>query len=281
LRWLCINGYNLEKKGILQVVDYKDVPPLPPENHNTYSHLALLLGAGPDMPNRKEYLFFLTASVIFVLGTLGFLGYIYLDPLRRNLVLAVLEPERLRAALELSGSWAPLAFIVLQALDAVILFWSLPLEVAGGFLFGLPLGVLYSALGHALGATVAFFLGRWLDKKWLTRLVPPDTMKSWRWLIKREGALVAFFVYLLPGGPKNFLAYFFGLSRISFPFFLIATSLARLPSTIFLNFQGVEVYEGHYGVTLGLTALYLGVAYLLYQNREALYQWLERWHLEE
>ena len=109
------------------------------------------------MPNRKEYLCFLTASVVFILGTLGFLGYIYLEPLRRNLALAVLEPERLRAALELSGPWAPLAFIVLQALDAVILVWSLPLEVAGGFLFGLPLGVLYSALGHALGTTRGLF----------------------------------------------------------------------------------------------------------------------------
>ena len=77
------------------------------------------------------------------------------------------------------------------------------------------------------------------------------------------------------------IAYFFGLSRISFPFFLIATSLARLPGTIFMNYQGVEAYEGNYGIVLGLAALYAGVAYLLYKHREALYQWLERWHAEE
>ena len=59
-------------------------PPLPPGNQNAYSHLALLLGARPDMPNRKEYLCFLTASVVFILGTLGFLGYIYLELLRRD-----------------------------------------------------------------------------------------------------------------------------------------------------------------------------------------------------
>ena len=30
-----------------------------------------------------------------------------------------------------------------------------------------------------------------------------------------------------------------------------------------------------------LAALYAVVAYLLYKHREALYQWLERWHAEE
>lgn len=265
----------------MKVVRYKEVSPVPPENQNSYSHLALLLGARPDMPNRHEYLCFLTVSVVFILGTLGFLGYVYLEPWRRGLVQDLLEPERLRAALEFTGPWGPLWFVALQALDAVFFFWSMPLEVVGGYLFGLPLGVLYSTIGHVLGASVAFSLGRWLDKRWLTRKVPPETMNLLRRLIKREWSLAAFFIYLLPGGPKNVLAYLFGMSRISFPFFLIMTTLARLPITIFMNYQGVEVYEGHYGITLGLMALYAGVACLLYKNRLALYQWLERWHHQE
>jgi uncharacterized membrane protein YdjX (TVP38/TMEM64 family) len=259
----------------------KDVLSKSPEQRKFFSHLGNLVGANDAMPNRNEYLFFLTATTAFIVGTLGFLGYIYLEPLRRDMALAILEPERLRAAVEPLGLWGPFLFIMLQALDAVIFFWSLPLEVAGGFLFGLPLGVFYSAVGHVLGSTVAFYLGRWLDQRWFNRLVDPAAMKYWRRLLNRQGALAAFFIYLLPGGPKNVLAYFFGLSRISFPFFLIATSLARLPATIFMNFQGVEAYEGHYGIILGLAALYAWVAYLLYKHREALYQWLERRHARE
>jgi uncharacterized membrane protein YdjX (TVP38/TMEM64 family) len=261
------------------LIDREENPPS--ANKSAFSQLTALLGARPDMPNRREYLFFLLASAIFILGTVGWLGYIYLEPVRQGLVTAFLEPEKLRAALKLSGPWAPLVFILLQALDAVLLIWSLPLELAGGFFFGLPLGVVYSVLGHALGATFAFFAGRWLDKRWLSRLVRPEMMEFWRRLIKRQGTLAAFFIYLLPGGPKNFLAYFFGMSRISFPFFLIATSLARLPATIFLNFQGVEIYRGHYGILLGLLAVYGGIAILLYQQRQALYHWLERWHVED
>jgi uncharacterized membrane protein YdjX (TVP38/TMEM64 family) len=154
----------------LKVVEYKDFPPLPPEDQNTYFHLAALLGARPDMPNRNEYLCFLTASVVFILGTLGFLGYIYLEPLRWDMAQAILEPERLLAAFEFSGPWGPLLFIVLQALDAVFFFWSMPLEVAGGYLFGLPLGVLYSAVGHVLGGSVAFFLGRWIGNAGLPEM---------------------------------------------------------------------------------------------------------------
>jgi uncharacterized membrane protein YdjX (TVP38/TMEM64 family) len=253
----------------------------PPADQNALSQLASLAGARPDMPNRREYLFFLAASVIFILATLAWLGYIYLEPVRQALATAYLEPEKLRAALKHSGPWAPLLFILLQALDAVLLVWSLPLELAGGFFFGLPLGGVYSILGHALGATFAFFAGRWLDKRWLSRLAPPESMEFWRRLITRQGALAAFFIYLLPGGPKNFLAYFFGMTRISFPFFLIVTSLARLPATIFMNFQGVQIYKGHYGILLGLAAVYGGIAFLLYKKRQALYDWLERWHVAD
>ena len=47
--------------------------------------LAAYPAARPDMADRGEYLFFLTASRVFLLGMLAFLGYIYLDPVRERL----------------------------------------------------------------------------------------------------------------------------------------------------------------------------------------------------
>ena len=46
------------------------------------------------MADRAEYLFFLTASSVFLLGILAFLGYIYLDPLRERLYRAAYNQER-------------------------------------------------------------------------------------------------------------------------------------------------------------------------------------------
>jgi uncharacterized membrane protein YdjX (TVP38/TMEM64 family) len=244
------------------------------------SDLAIYLGARPDMADRDEYLFFLTASIVFLLGMLAFLGYIYLDPLRERLYQVILDRERIRAVMNGAGSWAPLLFIMVQAVQVILMVWPVPMEIAGGFLFGLPMGLLYSATGLALGSMVAFLLGRWLERKFLTRL-HPEKMKRIRRLIKREGTLAAFLIFLIPGFPKDFVCYFLGATRLSLAFFLVVSVLLRLPSTLLFTLQGTEVYQGNYGITLGLVALYVGLAFLLFLKREALYRWVSRWHLEE
>jgi uncharacterized membrane protein YdjX (TVP38/TMEM64 family) len=256
--------------------------PVTLKGHQTVrSELAEYLGARPDMADRAEYLFFLTASIVFLLGMLAFLGYIYLDPLRERLYQAVLNKERIRAVIGRAGSWGPLLFIAVQAVQVILMVWPVPMEIAGGFLFGMPLGLLYSTLGLTLGSLLAFMLARWLEKRLVARIVSPDRLKRFRELMKREGSLTAFMIFLVPGIPKDFLCYVLGLTRMHLVFFLVATALVRLPGTLLLTLQGAEVYKGNYGFTLGLLALYLGLAYLLYRHRETLYHWVSRWHLEE
>lgn len=253
----------------------------PPRPEPKVSELSELLGARPDMADRAEYLFFLAASMVFLLGILAFLGYIYLDPLQERLYHLVLNKERIRAVMNGAGSLGPLLFIMFQAFQVVIMIWPVPLEIAGGFMFGLPLGLLYSTLGLALGSVLAFMLAHWLEKRLVSRVVSPERLKRFRKLMKREGTLTAFFIFLVPGVPKDFVCYLLGLTRMNLVFFLVAVTLARLPNTILLSLQGAEVFKGHYGVTLGLMGLNAGLAYLFYRRREAIYQWLSQWHLEE
>jgi uncharacterized membrane protein YdjX (TVP38/TMEM64 family) len=233
------------------------------------------------MPDRAEYLFFLTVSIVFLLGMLVLLGYIYLDPLRERLYRLVLGGEWLRGFIHGAGPWGPLLFILIQAGQVVTMIWPVPLEIAGGYLFGFPVGLLYSVVGLALGSLAAFMLGRWLERRFVARLVGPDTMKRVRRLMKREGILAAFLLFLIPGVPKDFVCYVLGMSRMSLVFFLVAATLTRLPSTVLFTLEGAQVYKGHYGVTLGLVVFYLSLAVFLYRRREALYRWVGRWHAEE
>jgi len=245
------------------------------------SQLALALGAGAEMPTRREYLLFLTASILFILIVLVILVYIYLEPVRYRLHQTILEPERLRSISDVWGFWTPFIFILLQAVEVLLMVWPVPLEIAGGLLFGVPLGTLYSTLGLALGTMTTFYLGRWINKRWLNQLLGQDTRELIQRLIKREGALAAFFIYLLPGIPKDFFGYFFGLSRISPLFFLIITMLARLPATILMTYQGTQASGGHVGIPLGVIFFYFLMGYIIYKNRQSIYVWLQRWCPEE
>jgi uncharacterized membrane protein YdjX (TVP38/TMEM64 family) len=267
-------------KGYVTVPD-KAMSTLPPEPQSFSAHLSMVLGAEPGMPNRQEYLFFLAASTLFILGVLGALVYIYLEPIRQHLYRTILDPERLGQALHLCGFWGPFIFVGIQAVQVLLIMWPVPFELAGGYLFGFSWGAVYSTLGLTLGTVMTFYLGRWLHKKWINRLLGDKTGKFLQRLIKREGALAAFIIYLLPGIPKDFLGYLFGMSRISLPFFLLVAVLARLPSTIMMSYQGSQALRGNYGITIALTALSTLLGYFIYKYRDGLYQWLEQWHADK
>jgi len=252
-----------------------------PEDQPGRSSLAILLGARPDMPDRAEYLFFLAASGVVLLVILALVGYAFLAPLRQELYNTILNPVRLRAAVNYFGYWGPLVMILVMTGQVLLMIWPVPMEIASGYLFGMPLGLLYCFLGHTLGSTIAFLLGRWLERKYLNRLLGPEKIKLVRNFLKREGALAGFLIFLIPAIPKDIMCYIFGLTRISLPFFLAATALARLPSTILFTFEGSQAYQGHYAIMLGLLAFYALVALFLYRRRETLYNWLSRWHVEE
>jgi uncharacterized membrane protein YdjX (TVP38/TMEM64 family) len=71
------------------------------------------------------------------------------------------DKHEMRLYLRSWGVWAPAVFVVLQALQVV--FAPIPGEltgIAGGFIFGTWLAVLYSTVGLTLGSLGAFLAAR-------------------------------------------------------------------------------------------------------------------------
>lgn len=195
---------------------------------------------------------------------------------------AFTDKERIKQLLKTVGPLAPLIFIVVQTLQVV--FAPVPGEATGfigGFLFGVPLGMLYSTIGLTLGSTLAFLLGRWLEVHFVARVVSPETLRRFDFLMERQGALVAFFLFVFPGFPKDYLCFILGLSQMPLKLFLVLVTVGRLPGTFMLTLQGAKVYEGDYFLSAILIILCLLLGGVLYYYREALYTWLASWDHEE
>ena len=190
---------------------------------------------------------------------------------------AITDRECLHAFLKSVGPLAPLVFIVMQALQVV--FAPIPGEATGfvgGALFGIPLGFLYSTLGLTLGSLLAFLLGRWLEIRVVARWVGQETMDRFEFLMEHQGALVAFFLFIVPGFPKDYLCFILGLSHMSLRLFFIISTVGRLPGTLLLTVWGDQAISGHW-LTLGITGvLCLAVGGTLYYFRESLYEWVRR-----
>jgi uncharacterized membrane protein YdjX (TVP38/TMEM64 family) len=188
------------------------------------------------------------------------------------------DKEKVKRFLKAAGPLAPLVFISVQALQVVMA--PIPGEATGfigGYLFGVPLGMLYSTIGLTLGSIMAFGLGRWLEHKFVERVVSRETLERFDFLMERQGALIAFFLFVVPGFPKDYLCFILGLSLMSWKLFLLLSTVGRLPGTLMLTLQGAKVYDGNYLFTGVLIVSCLALAGALYYFREPLYQWLRRW----
>jgi uncharacterized membrane protein YdjX (TVP38/TMEM64 family) len=187
------------------------------------------------------------------------------------------DKEWIKHLLKKAGVLAPLFFIIIQSLQVV--FAPIPGEATGfigGYLFGVPLGFVYSTIGLTLGSVGAFLLARWLEEHVVARWIPKEVLRKFDFLMERQGALISFILFLLPGFPKDYLCFVLGLSRMPFKLFLVISTVGRLPGTLLLALQGAKVYQGDYwstGIILGLCLLLIMV---LGYYREAVYQWIRR-----
>jgi uncharacterized membrane protein YdjX (TVP38/TMEM64 family) len=181
------------------------------------------------------------------------------------------DREFLRAELHAWGVWAPLVFMVIQALQVVIA--PIPGEVTGflgGFVFGQGRGFLYSTLGLTAGSLFAFAVGRWLGTAVVRRLVNPEAWHRLGFIVEAEGAILCFVLYLIPGFPKDLLCYLFGVSPMPFWVFAFTSTLGRMPGTWLLSAQGAQTAGGHYVALALLTALVVAAALPLYVYRHQL-----------
>jgi uncharacterized membrane protein YdjX (TVP38/TMEM64 family) len=243
--------------------------------------IAEYLGMGPSMANRREYLTFLAASLAVCLGILSLLGYIYLWPRLQPYYAVISDKQQIGGLFRAAGDWAPIVYMLLEVAQVLTMFWPVPLELAGGFLFGLTWGLVYSMIGLTAGAVLAFLLGRWLERTYLSRIIDPEKLKSFRKLMQREGAVAAFIIFLVPGVPKDFVSYVLGFTALSLKFFVVAVAIFRLPSTFLLTLQGAEAAKGHYWLSAGLIGGNYVLAVLIYRYRKHLYRWIKAWHPEE
>ena len=78
-----------------------------------------------------------------------------------------LTPLALEAWVREAGPVAPLLFMLIYAVAAVLFLPGSVLTLAGGALFGPVLGTFYNLTGATLGATLAFLIARYLASDWV------------------------------------------------------------------------------------------------------------------
>lgn len=156
-----------------------------------------------------------------------------------SLTQMVAEPDAFREEMERYGFWGRCIFTALMAIQVILApVPGHPFEVVGGYCFGIFRGVILTSLGAAIGSAVAFWLSRLLGAKAVKSFYSEEKLQKVFFLKANEKQnLFTFIFFLIPGVPKDMLAYFMGLTEMRFGVFMLLSTVGRLPG-IFLAVLG-------------------------------------------
>ncbi|MEK7314037.1 MAG: TVP38/TMEM64 family protein [Deltaproteobacteria bacterium] len=127
------------------------------------------------------------------------------------------------------GPWAPLIYISLYAIAPSFMFPGVPLTILGGALFGPLWGMVYASVGATLGASVAFLVARRMGRPWVEKKIKNTRLQKLDEDVERYGWKIVAFTRLIPLFPFNVLNYAFGMTKIRFSRFVVASFVFMLP----------------------------------------------------
>jgi uncharacterized membrane protein YdjX (TVP38/TMEM64 family) len=114
------------------------------------------------------------------------------------------------------GALGPIAFIVVYNLATLLFIPGSILTLKGGCLFGLFWGSIYVLIAAIIGATLAFLIGRYLSRDWVSQQIEKHPkFKALDLAVATEGWKIVLLTRLSPLFPFNLLNYAFGVTQVS------------------------------------------------------------------
>jgi uncharacterized membrane protein YdjX (TVP38/TMEM64 family) len=138
------------------------------------------------------------------------------------------SPEKVRDAVDGTGAWAPLLFIVLAAGLSCAFFPYQLLAAASGLLFGTAGGTPVTIAALMLAAVTQFSIARHGGRAALDELSGPR-IRTWQDRIERGGFLAVLYARIAPLSPFVVINYVSGLTRLRLGTFALATLIPVIP----------------------------------------------------
>jgi uncharacterized membrane protein YdjX (TVP38/TMEM64 family) len=129
------------------------------------------------------------------------------------------------------SSAAPLVYIAIYAVATALAVPGSILTLAGGAMFGVAWGTLYTTIGANIGANAAFGIARFLGRDAVERLAGAR-LESLDKATENHGFRGLLTLRLIPAVPFNALNFGSGLTAISWSTYALATVIGIFPGTL-------------------------------------------------
>lgn len=179
-------------------------------------------------PPKKVW--FTWAIAVLALGTLVFASRFF--PLSK---LAAAFTEYIQS----KGVWGAVLFGLGYILATVLFFPGGLLTIAAGVAFGLVYGTVIASLSATIGAACAFLIARYFARRTIERLTQNNRkFQALDEAIGTHGWKIVILTRLSPAVPFNLSNYFYGLTKIGFWAYLLASFVGMLPGSVLYVYLG-------------------------------------------
>jgi len=202
---------------------------------------------------------------------------LYLYFFQHGLIEYLSSMERVNQLFQYYKTQSILIYIGLQVLQIVICFipgqW---LQFTAGYLYGFWLGYFYSLIGAFAGSVITYYLAKLLGRDAMHLIFGEERINQFiHSLNSKKAMMIVFFIFLIPGVPKDLCNYAAGLSEMKLKPFLIVSLIGRSPAMMGSLLIGRQIERGDYtgAVIIGAAAVILFILGVIMRKRVA--GWLD------
>lgn len=208
----------------------------------------------------------------FVLGGLAVLLAVLVILFWQPLSALISDPALLEETIANAGAWAPLLFSILNIAQVVIaVIPGAPFEIAAGYLFGVLPGALLCDATMTIGSTIVFLLVRKFGMRLVQLFLTQEKIDQFAFLQDPTRAQsLFFFIFLIPGTPKDVVTYLAGLTCIPLKSWVFICFAGRFPAILLTALSGSALGEQRYGIAAAVIAVF-AACYILGMR------WYKKW----
>ena len=152
------------------------------------------------------------------------------------------DQQKMNSFLQACGVWAPLMFVVIQAVQVVIPILPGAIGCVYGVIFWGPvIGFFLNYTGICIGSVCAFLIARRFGRQFVVDMTGGKFFEKYSKYLLKENQFEKLFALLifLPVAPDDFLCYLAGISSMSVKKFTAIILLGK-PAAIFLYSIGLD-----------------------------------------
>lgn len=145
------------------------------------------------------------------------------------------------------------------------------IQIAGGYFYGFLMALILSVIGITIGSGISFMIARKLGQRPMALIFGEQRFMHYKEMLDTKKAhMIIFLLYLIPGLPKDMVAYAAGVSRMNFTIFIVLSMAGRFPSMAASLLMGTMLESESYIGAVVLAVIVVMICIICFLKRNAL-----------